>query len=521
MRATIARRLGRLVTGVTISALAFTGCAGTSGAPNTSGATAGGSTSAGTSGGPKELLTLGVTADIEGWDPGVQPGYQGWAAEAVWDRLVYCDSTGGIEPAMLEDWEINDDRTAITGQLREGMEFTDGGAVDAASIEAAVKHMETTPQAPDYAGVVVTAESDSITLTWPEPQPIIANKACNLIISSPEQLESGEFTDQPVGSGPYVLDVGNTTRGSQYAFTKNPDHWNAAHYPFERLVVKVIESETAAVSALKTGQIDASLIPSNAVKEAETSNLDVLNFQGQTTRLIISDRTGKVEPALGDKRVRQAMNMVFDKEAMVQALYLGNAEPTAQVFRKGSDAYIEGLEDPYPFDVEKAKQLMSEAGYADGFELELPTMEGQNHETLMPYVTQQLAEINITVKQVPLSGANAISDLLSGKFPVVLWQLGNLGDSTYQIYVEATPEGWWDLQHEPDQFVGTRWDKLQTASDEEARTLEQEINRYLVDEAWFAPMVYMGTSFAFHSDKLSIPTQSDPEALTPKLRDFQ
>ena len=83
--------------------------------------------------------------------------------------------------------------------------------------------------------------------------------------------------------------------------------------------------------------------------------------------------------------------MVFDKAAMAKSLYQGNAEPTAQVFRKGTDAYIDGLQDPYPFDVEKAKSLMAEAGYADGFTLELPTMEGQNHETLMPYVTQQLA----------------------------------------------------------------------------------------------------------------------------------
>src|SRR4029079_18422051 len=84
-------------------------------------------------------------------------------------------------------------------------------------------------------------------------------------------------------------------------------------------------------------------------------------------------------------KVRQAINMVFDKEAMAKNLYQGNAEPTPQVFRKGTDAYIDGLQDPYPFDVAKAKSLMAEAGYADGFTLELPTMAGQNFETLMPY----------------------------------------------------------------------------------------------------------------------------------------
>jgi peptide/nickel transport system substrate-binding protein len=275
------------------------------------------------------------------------------------------------------------------------------------------------------------------------------------------------------------------------------------------------------MSALKTGQIDASLINVASLAEAEASNLDVIKFQGQTPRLIISDRLGKVEAALGDVRVRRAMNMVFDKQAMADRLYNGNATPTAQVFREGTDAFIDGLQDPYPYDVEAAKALMAEAGYADGFELEFPTMAGQNFETLLPYVTQQLAEINIKVTEVPLSGSNAIGDLLSGKFPVVLWQLGNMGNSALQIYIESTPEGWWNLQHESHEFVDSRWEKIATATPEESRALQQEINQYQIDQAWFAPFVFTGTTYAYNAEKVSIPTQSDQEALTPKLRDFQ
>jgi len=249
--------------------------------------------------------------------------------------------------------------------------------------------------------------------------------------------------------------------------------------------------------------------------------MEIKKFQGQTTRLLLTDHLGKVVEPIGDVKVRQAINMVFDKEAMAKNLYQGEAEPTAQVFRKGSDAYIEGLQDPYPYDVEKAKALMAEAGYADGFDLELPTIAGQNFETLMPYVTQQLAQINIRVKQVPLSGANAIGDVLSGKYPVVLWQLGNLGNSALQIYIESTPDGWWNLEHQPDEYVDSRWEQMATADEATSKTLQQEINKYIVDQAWFAPMVYTGSNFAFKADRVSIPTESDQEALTPKLRDFK
>src|SRR4051812_18016072 len=139
----------------------------------------------------------------------------------------------------------------------------------------------------------------------------------------------------------------------------------------------------------------------------------------------------------------------------------------------------------------------------------------------MPHITEQLAKINIRVKQVPLSGANAISDLLSGKYPVVLWQLGNLGNSAQQIYVESTPDGWWNLEHQPDEYVDSRWAQIATATPEESAKLQKEINQYQVDQAWFAPMVYTGTNFAYDGEKVVIDQVSDQEALTPKLRDFK
>jgi peptide/nickel transport system substrate-binding protein len=469
-----------------------------------------------------DVLTLGATADMYGWDPANQPGYQNWAGEAVWDNLAKCDSVGALEADLAEKWEITDENKTFVAHLRPGLTFTDGTPVDPAAVQASFEYVANNGgSSADYADLTYeTIDENTISISWPTPQPVMANKICSAKILPPAYLEAKNW-DVPVGSGPYVLDAAATTTGSVYSFTKNSDHWNADHYPYERLEVKIIESETAAMSALKTGQIDASLINVASLAEAEASNLDVIKFQGQTPRLIISDRLGKVEAALGDVRVRRAMNMVFDKQAMADRLYNGNATPTAQVFREGTDAFIDGLQDPYPYDVEAAKALMAEAGYADGFELEFPTMAGQNFETLLPYVTQQLAEINIKVTEVPLSGSNAIGDLLSGKFPVVLWQLGNMGNSALQIYIESTPEGWWNLQHESHEFVDSRWEKIATATPEESRALQQEINQYQIDQAWFAPFVFTGTTYAYNAEKVSIPTQSDQEALTPKLRDFQ
>jgi peptide/nickel transport system substrate-binding protein len=478
---------------------------------------------AGSSGGAaKGALTLGMTADIQGWDVSNQPGYQGWAGEAVWDNLVKCDEFGKPQPDIADKWSISADGKSFAAHIREGQKFSDGTPVDSAAVAATFQYFSTHGgAAADYKGIKTdTPDPQNITISWPDPQPLIASWVCRPQITTKALLDSGKVNDTPIGSGPYVLDTTGTTRGSVYTFTKNDKHWNAAKYPYKKLVLKVIESETAVVSALKTKQINGALISAQNYNEIKASGLHVTAMQGQTTRLLLTDHLGQKIPALGDLRVRRAINMVFDREAMVKSLYQGHGKPSYQIFRPGSDAYIDGLADPYPFNVDKAKALMAEAGYANGFALELPTMAGQNHETLMPYVTQQLGLLKITVKQVPLSGANAISDLLSGAYPVVLWQLGNLGQSLQDIKIVVLPTGYWNLSHQPDATVDGLWTKILTGDQAQRKTAQQEINRYIVDQAWFAPMVNLDGFYA-HSPDVAVDHVSDVEALHPKLRDFQ
>ncbi|MCL3777422.1 MULTISPECIES: ABC transporter substrate-binding protein [unclassified Actinomyces] len=482
-------------------------------------------TSAGTGGSgstTKDTLTLGMTADIEGWDPTNQPGYQGWPGEAIWGALVYVNEVGEMEPGLAESWEVGDGNHSFTAHLRRGVTFSDGDVADAdavkANFELAAANEATSSM---YQGITFDIpDAHTITITWPEPQPLMADRVGRVKLTSPTLIASGNLNDKPVGFGPYLLDEAGTTRSSVYTFTKNPDHWDADRYPYTTLVCKVFDSETAALNALKTGQIDGTLVNAQSHDEVTGSGFEVAEMNGQTTRLLLTDHKGEIIPALGDVRVRRAINMVFDKQAMVDALYSGHGEVSHQIFRPGSAAYIDDLADPYPFDVETAKALMAEAGYADGFAIELPTMDGQNHDVLMPYVTQQLAELNITVTQVPLTGANAIGDLLSGTYPVVLWQLGNIGNSAQDIDIVVRHTGYWNLEHQPDDFVNDRWDVICTGTEEESAAAQKEINQYIIEQAWFAPMVNP-TAFYAHTADVTITHVSDLEGLAPKLRDFQ
>jgi peptide/nickel transport system substrate-binding protein len=205
---------------------------------------------------------------------------------------------------------------------------------------------------------------------------------------------------------------------------------------------------------------------------------------------------------------------------MASSLYQGYARPANQIFKPGSPAYISGLSDSYPYDVAAAKALMKKAGYANGFSVELPFMQGVGLNALMPYVTQQLALLNIHVKQVTLSGPNAITELLSGKYPMVLWPLGNEAQSLEDVKITLIPSGYWNLEHEPDATVDGLWKKILSGTPQQQATAEQAMNRYIVEQAWFAPMVYADLFYA-SSPSITVQPASDPNGLNPFLWDFK
>ncbi|KQP56020.1 ABC transporter substrate-binding protein [Agreia sp. Leaf283] len=505
MNKTRRRAISALSISLLASAVALTGCA------------PGGGTSGGGGG---STLTLGMTADLPGLGVAIQPAYQGWFADAAWDTLLICDSSGKPSPQLATEWEYNDDRSSAKLKLREGVKFSDGTDFDAEDVKAAITAAgEVNDRFADVAFDI--EDENTITLTWPQPIPTLDLVLCEPNISSSEYYAGDAQDTTVVGSGPYIYDAGASTQGSSYTLTRNPDYWDAETYPFDKVVLKVFTDSTAGINAIKTKQIDGILADASTVDEAKSSGMEVVTLRGVTTRLLITDHNGEKIPALGDVRVRQAMNMVFDRDAISEQLYRGFADPAYQIFRVGSDAYLDDLtEDPYPYDVDAAKALMAEAGYADGFTLQIPFFEGQNHDLLFPYITEQLAQLNIKVEQVNLTGPDAITDLLSGEYPVPLWQLGNYGESLQDIKDYVLTDGIWNVEHQPDATVDALWQKVLTGTDEERVSAQKEINQYIIDQAWFVPMAYPDGFYVYNPD-ISIPTESDFAALHPLLRDFQ
>lgn len=471
------------------------------------------------------VLTLASSTEPTSWDPALQlSAFDGvWRWAAVFDTLLTCEADGSVTPGAAEEFEFTDDNTVLTLNLRDGMTFEDGSAVDSAAVVASLAHIQNgggsaairlaglTFEAPDASTVVITA---------PAPRGLLPAYMClsTGIVASPASLESGSVDTVPVSSGAYALDADRTTQGSTYTFTKRDDYWNADAYPYEELVIQIMPDVTARLNALKTGQVDAATISTETVAEAEGSGLEVSELVDATNGIVIFDRDGTQVPALADVRVRQAINMVFDREGIATGLFQGRQQPTEQLFGPDTEAYDADLDGTYAYDVEAAQELMAEAGYADGFSIEIPSRTPQTDQA-NPLIVQQLGLLNITVTEVPLAGPTAVPEILSGRFPMTYISMPTstgLWDTEQAISPTAT----WNVLDTADEELTELTQRAQTAQGDDLTEVLREINRYVVDEAWFVPWTYRVAYVATATD-VELQTTGDAYTKVPRLQDFR
>lgn len=487
---------GALAAALVAAALALAGCGGTS--------------TPGSRGAPAEKLVIASVADNNSFDRAaleIGNRIQYWMP--IFDTLLVLDKDAKPQPNLATEWSYNEDATVLDLKLREGVKFTDGAVFDAKAVQANLKYLaKGTGQSAYMAQSIKKYEIVSpaeIKLHLSAPDPGLVGYLCVVggAIASPDTLGKDSSATTPVGSGPYTLDASATTGGSTYTYKRNPDYWNAKAFPYNEIVIKPIQDNTARLNAVKTGQVDVANIESKSVREAEGSNLNVERNPVDWQGLFIADRDGKMVKALADVRVRQAINYVFDKEALLKNLQLGEGEITSQPFNPKSQAYVAELDTAYTKDLAKAKQLMAEAGYADGFTVKMPDLAG--FPQVAPVISQQLGQLNIKIDWVKVGADATISEILSGKYPMFFFSLGS--QSAWQDMRKfAFPPSPWNTAHVDDPKMDALLKTAQTAQGSAQDQAMQEVNRYLVENAWLAPW-YRANILMAHSKKVTVTLQ--------------
>ena len=293
--------------------------------------------------------------------------------------LLHINPDLSYSPGLAESWELDDENKNVTFTLRPDLKFADGTPLTAKEAVASIQYwLDTSPASVSFASAVTGVEAtDDLTFVVEQsgPNPSILrvfseNFYGGSIISpaglaDPQKLETGSF-----GAGPYVLDTDATVPGSQYAYVPNPEYFDTSAQHFKNIVLKIVPAGAPQVQALQAGDVDLISVDGSNFTEVEAAG--VLMSSGAPLAefgVLLADRDGELNPAIGNADVRRALIIGVDTAAVCQAVFGDTAVPSANW--PVIDAQDPSLDEMYPYDEAKAKELLDGAGYGDGFTVNL------------------------------------------------------------------------------------------------------------------------------------------------------
>ncbi|WP_299079289.1 ABC transporter substrate-binding protein [uncultured Ruegeria sp.] len=347
------------------------------------------------------------------------------AAQAI-DSVVYTNvfegltrfmGDGSVVPGLAEMWEISDDGTVYTFTLRDGVTFHDGTTMDAEdvkfSLDRATAEDSANAQKALFAGIETVEVVDSLTVkvTLSEPNgSFLFNMAWgDAVIVAPESID--DIKTNPVGTGAFAF--GEWVQGDSITLNRNPNYWGNEP-ALETATFKFISDPTAAFAAMMAEDVDAFdnfPAPENLPQFEADPRFRVLvgSTEGET---ILS--TNNKQPPFDDIRVRQALAHAIDRQAIIDGAMFGYGTPIGSHFAPHNPAYVD-LTGNSAYDLEKAKALLAEAGFADGFETTLHLPPPSYARRGGEIIAAQLAEIGITAEIINVEWAQWLESVFNGK----------------------------------------------------------------------------------------------------------
>lgn len=371
---------------------------------------------------PRDDIVLGMSLEPTGLDPTVAApaaiGQVTW--QNVFEGLVRIDRDGAVQPQLAERWTISPDGKTYTFTLREGVRFHDGSAFDSTSarftLDRARGETSTNPQKQFFSVIDRIETPDARTLVLHLQKP-----AGNLIywlgwpasvMLSPATAETART--EPVGTGPFRF--ASWARGDRVVLERSADYWDGTEPPvLSRATFRFLSDPQSQVAALRAGDVDA--FPELSAPELFAELEGDQRFEtvaGKTELKVVAGMNNRIQP-FSDVRVRQALMMAVDRSALIEGAYSGYGSPIGSHYTPNDPGYVD-LTATHPYDPQKARALLAEAGYPNGFSFSIKvpqmTYAVRSAELLQAF----FAEIGVTLSIVPTEfPAKWVSEVLTGK----------------------------------------------------------------------------------------------------------
>ena len=463
----------------------------------------------------------------------------------IYESLVTRDAALALQPELAESWTAAPD--GWTFKLRQGVKFHDGADFTAEDVvfsfgRALEEASDFKEQAKNVASVEVI-DDFTVKLVTDGPNPILPNQLTGILmmdkgwaeannVVTPQDFKAKEesFAARNTnGTGPFKLI--SRAPDELTVLEANGDWWGKGQFPgnIDKIEYRPIANAATRVASLLSGEVDFVLDPplqdlkriegADGLKVSTVAQIRSIFFgmdQG-VDELRSSDVKGK--NPFQDAKVREAFNLAIDKAAIQRVVMEGLSFPTAMITPPGVLGNTPELDESYGFDVEKAKALMAEAGYADGFSIQLdcPNNRYNNDEKICQAAVAMLAKIGVKVNLDAIPKAQHFPKIQNrtSDFYMLGWGVPTL-DSHYVFSYLLEGEGSWNATGYNNARVNEITQLITTETDIPKRTA-------LIDEAWqvvksempYVPIHHQVIAWGM-SDKLDVPIASD-DAMRPRF----
>ena len=443
---------------------------------------------------PTKSLTIANSAGMQSWDTTeADTGLLIQYYQPVFDSLIRQKPDGSFAPFLATKFTYNDEMTQLTLKLRTDVKFTDGTKFNATVAKANLDH-QLAGHGPNSGRVgaidsVVAKDSSTLVINLKTQDPGLLDVLSTSVgmMASPTSLKSATLKTKPVGSGPYILDLSKSVAGSTYVYKLNPNYWNKPIQKFKSITIKTMTDMVPRMNALKSGQVQGAPLDIGQLAEAKTvKGLKLQTKMDDFGGIQLIDRDGKVVKALGDLRVRQAINYAMDQKSLIAAFRPnGTGQESNQIFSKSGKAYVASLDKAYSYDLAKAKSLMAAAGYADGFTVTVPDMSGNFGADLYAAVIEMLGAIKIKVNlEKGLAFPDMIGNIMGGKYGMLIAG-GPINSDWFQAANFYGP-GFFNPLHSSDPKIDAYLNVIASTDGAAQAAAYKALNRYVVSQAWFA-----------------------------------
>jgi peptide/nickel transport system substrate-binding protein len=447
------------------------------------------------------VLTYGRYADSLFLDPVLNDANVDiWILSNLYDTLLLPTDDGkGVQPGLATAWKVGDDGLSVTLTLREGAKFSDGAPITAEDVQWSLQRAAK----PDNGiwgfliesiGDITIQDPKTIVLKLKHPDPailaaltvfntaVLPKKVFEAAPGKTDEEKAKAYEEHPVSSGPFVLQ--SWQRGSEMKLVKNPNYWRQGEdgkpLPYlDGITFEVIPDDATRILKLQSGELDgAEFIPYARVEELKAdANINMELFPSTRIEFVTMNvrpqLNGKDNP-LSNEKVRQALNYATDKDAIIQIVTHGVGSPMTSYIPSATPMHV-GDKPLFPVDVEKAKQLMKDAGFADGISLSLLVLAGNQDEVGIATALQQMwGQIGVKLDLQQVDNASRTDQYRKGTFQMRLsaWTDDIADPNEFTSYaassknIQALHTGW--KNDEVDQL----FDKSQSETDPAKRAEE-------------------------------------------------